>query len=195
MEVMLAIEGEYESVLGADGLGRLKKLLKRSRRAGRPGGKARPRMNAGGSQFGRASPLATPFRENLIGIAAIAFANFVFLLNDTLVKVVGASLPLGEILFFRGLFASFGIAGIVLASGLHRQFGGLWRWSVFWRTFAEVVAAFLYLFALFHMPIANINAILAGGAADDHGGRRDLLRRACRLAALDGDRRSVSSAC
>ena len=29
MEVMLAIESEYESVLGADGLGRLKKLLKR----------------------------------------------------------------------------------------------------------------------------------------------------------------------
>ena len=29
IEVMLAIEGEYESVLGADGLGRLKKLLKR----------------------------------------------------------------------------------------------------------------------------------------------------------------------
>jgi drug/metabolite transporter (DMT)-like permease len=116
-------------------------------------------MNAG-SSVRAGIAVATPFRENLIGIAAIAFANFVFLLNDTLVKVVGASLPLGEILFFRGLFASFGIAAIVLASGLHQQLGGLWRWSVFWRTFAEVTAAFLYLFALIHMPIANINAIL-----------------------------------
>jgi drug/metabolite transporter (DMT)-like permease len=116
-------------------------------------------MNAGGS-IRAGVRVAAPFRENLRGIAAIVVANFVFLLNDTLLKIVGATMPLGEILFFRGLLASLGIAGIVVASGLHRQLGGLWCWPVFWRTFAEVAAAFLYLLALFHMPIANINAIL-----------------------------------
>jgi drug/metabolite transporter (DMT)-like permease len=34
------------------------------------------------------------------------------------------------------------------------------NWPVFWRTMAEVFAAFLFLQALFHIPIANANAIL-----------------------------------
>ena len=102
-------------------------------------------------------------------------------------------MPLGEILFFRGLFVS--VAFLVLVSGAHRQAALLWNWPVFWRTIAEIFAAFLYLFALFHIPIANANAILQIVPLMITAARRDLPRREGRLAAMDGDRRSGSSAC
>jgi len=44
----------------------------------------------------RSSP-ATPLRENLIGIAAIVACNLVFLVNDTMLKLVSVHLPLGVV--------------------------------------------------------------------------------------------------
>lgn len=102
----------------------------------------------------------TPFRENLRGIVAISACNLLFLINDTLIKVASAELPLTEIIFFRGLFATPLLLPLVLMTGAHRQIALLWNWPVFWRTVAEICAAFLFLFALFHIPIANANAIL-----------------------------------
>ena len=101
-----------------------------------------------------------PLRENLIGIAAIVVCNLVFLINDTMMKLVSDRLTVGEILFIRGVFATLFMSALIVGFGLHRRIGGLLAWPVFWRTVAEIAAAFLYIIALFHMPIANINAIL-----------------------------------
>jgi drug/metabolite transporter (DMT)-like permease len=102
----------------------------------------------------------TPFRENLRGILGISACNLLFLINDTLIKVASVELPLSEIIFFRGVFATALILPLVVMTGAHRQSAHLWNWPVFWRTVADVFAAFLYLYALFHIPIANANAIL-----------------------------------
>jgi drug/metabolite transporter (DMT)-like permease len=101
-----------------------------------------------------------PLRENLTGIIAIVVCNLVFLINDTMLKLVSVRLPVGEILFVRGLFATLLMSALIAAGGLLRQIRRLAAWPVFWRTFAEIAAAFLYIIALFRMPIANINAIL-----------------------------------
>src|SRR5262249_28957606 len=65
-----------------------------------------------------------------------------------------------EILFLRGVFATLFMSTLVVAFKLHGQLADLLARPVFWRTVAEIAAAFLYIIALFHMPIANINAIL-----------------------------------
>jgi drug/metabolite transporter (DMT)-like permease len=108
----------------------------------------------------RRPPRATPLRENLTGIAAIVVCNFVFLLNDTMLKLTSERLPLGEIVFVRGLFAGALMSGVIVMFRLHRQIDKLAVWPVFWRTVGEVASALLYIVALFHMPIANMNAIL-----------------------------------
>jgi drug/metabolite transporter (DMT)-like permease len=102
----------------------------------------------------------TPFRENLRGIVTMIACNLLFLINDTLLKVVnGDGLPLGEILFFRGLFVSALLLPLVLYTGAHRQIALLRSWPMFWRTVSEIGAAGFYLLALFHIPIANANTI------------------------------------
>ncbi len=100
------------------------------------------------------------FRENLRGILGISAANFLFLLNDTLIKLASAELGLGQILFLRGLFATLLLVPVAFLAGVMRHIPALRDWSLFWRTVAEVASAILFILALFNMPIGNINAIL-----------------------------------
>lgn len=101
----------------------------------------------------------TPFRENLRGIISLTACQFLFLINDTQVKLAGDELPLGQILFMRGFFATILLAPIVFLTGAHRQARLVLHRGMFWRTGTEMAAAYLFLGALFHMPIANANAI------------------------------------
>ena len=100
------------------------------------------------------------FGENLRGIIGVTACNLFFLINDTMIKVVHEALPLGQILFMRGLAATALLLPIVWWTGAHRSTGLLWNWPMFWRIVAEIGGAILFLIALFNMPIANANAIL-----------------------------------
>lgn len=101
----------------------------------------------------------TPFADNLRGIIMMMLSSFVFIANDTLIKLASDRLPTGQILVMRGAFALAMILVLVFATGTHRY----WRLAldrlVLIRTISEVGATVLYLFALFHMPIANISAV------------------------------------
>jgi drug/metabolite transporter (DMT)-like permease len=102
----------------------------------------------------------TPFRENLRGIVAMVLGNALFLVNDAQVKLVSETMPIGQLIFLRGLISTVFIGAIVFWTGQYRAFGQLRHWAIPLRCIGEIGAAFLYLYALFRMPIANINAIL-----------------------------------
>jgi drug/metabolite transporter (DMT)-like permease len=105
-----------------------------------------------------ASP--TPFRENLRGIVSITLCNLLFLTNDTLMKLVSAELPLGEILLLRGVMATALLGLIIFLTGTRINLAIFTDRALFWRTLSEVLSAYLYLLALFQIPIANSNTIL-----------------------------------
>ena len=102
----------------------------------------------------------TPFRENLRGILAIVACNFVFLINDTMIKLASAELPLGQIITIRGTFATIVLVPLVATAGLAREIRLVRQPMVVWRTLAEIGAAYFFLIALFHIPIANANTIV-----------------------------------
>lgn len=84
-----------------------------------------------------------------------------FTLNDTFIKLLGDHLPFFQFLLLRSIGAAF---FMVLLS---RRLGNFrWpaksgdRWLIATRSVAEVAAAYLFLTALIHMPIANVTAIL-----------------------------------
>ncbi len=107
-----------------------------------------------------AMPSPTPFRENLRGIAAISACNLLFLINDTMMKLVSTELPLGEILLLRGVIATAWLYLIIALTGTPVRLGVLASRAMVWRTIAEVASAYLYLVALFHIPISNTNTII-----------------------------------
>lgn len=95
------------------------------------------------------------------GAALMAGAMTAFTVNDACMKALSDVLPLSQALFLRGLATTI-LLGVALV-GL-----GLWPaplprrdWGlILVRSVAELLAAWLFLTALFNMPLANVSAIL-----------------------------------
>lgn len=94
------------------------------------------------------------------GILAIVVAMACFAGNDVIVKVVARELPLGEILFVRGLMTCLLVGSILVMLG---HFGSL-RFAahplVLLRSGFEATAALLFTSALVRMPIAELSTIV-----------------------------------
>lgn len=97
---------------------------------------------------------------NTIAITAMVLAMCSFTLNDTLVKVIGESLPLGQIMFLRGLMAMILLGLIILATGAHRSYRTMAQKPNLMRGVFEAIATVTFLTALFQMPIGVVTAIL-----------------------------------
>lgn len=102
---------------------------------------------------------ATP-QENLRGILAMLAAMALFIFNDMMVKLAGAHLPVGQVIFLRGLLASCVVLVWAGLSGALANWRRLSQQPVLWRTAGEMGSTLLYLSALMAMPIGNATAIL-----------------------------------
>lgn len=96
---------------------------------------------------------------NRRGIGLMLLAMTAFIVNDTLVKVVSASLPAGQLIFVRGLMASALVLLIVRLGGGPLRAGCLRHPWVLVRAAADATATVTYLVSLFHLPLANATAI------------------------------------
>ena len=106
------------------------------------------------------SAAASLLSENRRGIISMLIAMFGFITNDACVKLAGETLPLGMVIFVRGLIASVMLAALALAM---RQWKPIPRtaWKPLGgRIVGEWFATLLYLTALLAMPLANATAIL-----------------------------------
>lgn len=98
---------------------------------------------------------------NLKGAALMTASMSAFTINDTFVKLVGDEVPFFQFLLLRSIGAT------VLIFLLARRAGAIqWprnpldRRLIVLRSFAEMGAAFFFLTALIHMPLANATAII-----------------------------------
>ena len=104
--------------------------------------------------------LAALAAGNMRGIAAMLVSMVCFVLNDTLVKLASADLPLGELIFIRGLMASLAILLLAKAFGALPSPRRLLLPAVGLRLVGELGSTLFYLLALVSMQIANVTAIL-----------------------------------
>ena len=102
------------------------------------------------------SPQNNALRAGLYMVIAMAC----FILNDTCIKAIGTSLPLGEIISIRGLLSVLVIAVICVQQGVLGSVPSLFSANVMARSLLDVAGTFMFLTALMHMPIANLTAIL-----------------------------------
>jgi drug/metabolite transporter (DMT)-like permease len=98
--------------------------------------------------------------NNRRGILAMLLAMFFFILNDTLLKLASATLPPGQIMAVRGVFATAMAACIVAATGRLGDVRKLASPFAVLRACLEAVVAFLFISSLSHLPIAIITAIV-----------------------------------
>ncbi|MFO1149169.1 MAG: DMT family transporter [Alsobacter sp.] len=98
--------------------------------------------------------------DNRRGILALTLAMAFFVTNDTLTKLASESLPPGEIMTIRGVFAS------LLAMGLAAWMGHAARWRlllqrrVMVRAIIELLVAVAFLSALGHMALGDLTSVM-----------------------------------
>ncbi|WP_209426385.1 DMT family transporter [Pararhodobacter sp. SW119] len=99
--------------------------------------------------------------ENARGAIFMMAAMASFVVNDTLMKLVFAELPLFQSIFLRGILSTLALVLIAWWMGvLHIPKLNGDRWMVALRVVAECGSTFFFLTALFHMPLATLTAIL-----------------------------------
>ena len=99
--------------------------------------------------------------ENLRGALLMTAAMTAFTVNDAFMKALGAHLPLYQAVFLRGALVTVALAAFAHWRGTLRLDLPRRDWGcILARTAAEIGAAYTYITAIFHMPLANATAIL-----------------------------------
>jgi drug/metabolite transporter (DMT)-like permease len=104
----------------------------------------------------RSSQQNQALRASAYMVAAMAS----FVLNDSCVKYIGTSLPLGEIMSIRGFIAVIIIAAFCVSQGELKQAPQILSRWVLLRSALDVSGTVMFLTALMHIPLANLTAIL-----------------------------------
>jgi drug/metabolite transporter (DMT)-like permease len=107
-----------------------------------------------------ASPIPSSFQDNLRGAAFMVASMFSFAVNDTVSKSFGSQLPVGEFMLVRGLFATTFILLVAIAIGPMRPLHHVLKPMIALRSLGEAAATVAFLAALWHMPIANVSAVM-----------------------------------
>lgn len=96
---------------------------------------------------------------NRQGIGWMVLAMTAFMGNDALVKAVGARVPAAQLIVVRGMIAISLICLVAWRMGVLGQVRQVLHRGVLARAGCEGAATFMYLAALFHLPLANVTAI------------------------------------
>lgn len=96
---------------------------------------------------------------NRRGILYMAAAMVCLVLNDALMKQVGQTLPVPQMVFVRGLIALAMVFGVARLTGATTRLPRLADRHVVARAMTDAVGTLLYLVALMHLPLGNATAI------------------------------------
>lgn len=98
---------------------------------------------------------------NMVGALLMMASMLCFTANDVFVKLTGGAVPLFQFLFLRGILSTLMVLGVAQSFGALRFSMKRSDWVIVMiRCVAEIATAYFFLTALFHMPLANITAIL-----------------------------------
>ena len=96
---------------------------------------------------------------NRRGIISFSLAVFLFVINEALCKLAYGNLPTHQILAYRGIVATIVIFGLVHSVGATGQIRRAFDRQVVLRSSVDLVGTYLYMVALFHIPLANMMSI------------------------------------
>lgn len=97
--------------------------------------------------------------DNLNASLLMMGSTALFVINDTLTKIVMQDLPLAQVIAMRGVMVCLLLFAIAWVRGVLPSLSVLSNPYVILRTIADAVTTFLYMLALANIPIGNASAI------------------------------------
>ena len=102
---------------------------------------------------------ASAARANRLGALSMVGAMACFVVNDGIIKYVSQTLPAAQLIFIRSAMASALVLAVAQAMGATGRIREIALGWVATRAVVDAIATMLFLWSLFHLPIANATAI------------------------------------
>jgi drug/metabolite transporter (DMT)-like permease len=99
-------------------------------------------------------------RANRRGIIALVVGMAGYTVNDTFIKLVAQSYPVGEVIVVRGILTTLLLAALIAGGGLLPNMQRATERPVITRAIADGLASVLYIIALARMQMADLAAVL-----------------------------------
>jgi drug/metabolite transporter (DMT)-like permease len=97
---------------------------------------------------------------NRRGIFAICGSMAAYTINDAMVKEIARNYPIGEVIFIRGVMTTILIGAVALAFGHARDFRKVRSRPILLRSVCDGISTGFFVFALVHMKLADLAAVL-----------------------------------
>ncbi|MFM2422253.1 MAG: riboflavin transporter, partial [Pseudomonadota bacterium] len=97
--------------------------------------------------------------DNLRGILAMLAATLAFTSGDAIIKLTGKVVPVGQMLFIRGLFVMALLAVAIWATGALSRWQPEYTFLTVVRSFAEIVSTVFFFLGLMTIAFAEASAI------------------------------------
>ena len=101
-----------------------------------------------------------PAGETKRGVIAIITGGALFVINDACVKLATATMPLGELLVVRGVFAIACVLSLIIGLGDTRQILSAAKPIILLRATFEFLVSLCYVTAISHLPIGDLTTIM-----------------------------------
>jgi drug/metabolite transporter (DMT)-like permease len=83
-----------------------------------------------------------------------------FVAGDTCIKLIGTTLPLGQVICLIGLVSSLFILMVCGQQGILKDVPLIFTRTVLLRSLFDTMASFMFVSALMHMPLANLSSVM-----------------------------------
>jgi drug/metabolite transporter (DMT)-like permease len=101
-----------------------------------------------------------PAGETKKGVTAMIIGGALFVVNDALVKLATGTMPLGELLVVRGVFAIACVLSLIKGFGDARRISSAARPIVILRAGFEFLVSLCYVTAISQLPIGDLTTIM-----------------------------------
>jgi drug/metabolite transporter (DMT)-like permease len=83
-----------------------------------------------------------------------------FVAGDTCIKLIGSTLPLGQVICLIGVVSTFFLFLVCWQQGILKTLPLIFTRAVLLRSLFDAMGSFMFVSALMHMPLANISAVM-----------------------------------
>ncbi len=102
----------------------------------------------------------TPQNHTLRAGFYMVITTACFVGGDTCIKLIGTTLPLGEIICLVALLSTVFLFLICAQQGVLNGAPMILKRMVLWRSLFDVLGSFMFVSALMHMPLANLSSVM-----------------------------------
>ena len=104
--------------------------------------------------------MSSPQNHTLRAGLYMVITTACFVAGDTCIKLIGATLPLGQVIGLIGVVSTFFLLVVCWQQGILKNLPMIYTRMVLLRSLFDAMGSFMFVSALMHMPLANLSSVM-----------------------------------